>query len=59
MIRKMNKDYLVLCRAVKYKHLGIANNYLRELFFTLKPKHMLWFMRFSKNNGVIWTNKKS
>nr|DAH10988.1 MAG TPA: hypothetical protein [Caudoviricetes sp.] len=55
----MNKDYLILCRAVKYKHLGIANNYLRELFFTLKPKHMLWFMKFSKNNGVIWTNKKS
>lgn len=55
-----NKDYYILCRAIKLKHLSIANIYFNDLFYLLKnkPKHMLWFMNFSKKSGIVWSNKK-
>ena len=53
----MNKDYQILCRSIKLKHLAIMNYYFRhKLFYILEnnPKHMLWFMKFAKRNNVVF-----
>jgi len=53
----MNKDYQILCRSIKLKHLAIMNYYFKhKLFYILEnnPKHMLWFMKFAKRNNVVF-----
>lgn len=54
----MDKEYLVLCRAIKYKHLGIVDLTLSELWYRLSSKHKLWVMKFLHKNGIIWGNKR-
>lgn len=55
--RTMNKKYLILCRAIKYKHINLVDYYGNELFPVLSDKHILWLMRYMNKNGLRWSKR--
>lgn len=52
------RDYLIICRAIKYQHLGLVDYYINLEWEQIPSKHKLWLMKFLNKHGMIWNNRK-
>lgn len=51
---KLNKNYLTLCKAVKYRNHWAMNVFFRKMqpVLFVMTEHLNWFMKFCDKNHV-------